>query len=123
MNDFLINTSIPVTLYSNMLTLRDSNKSFKLDGDLLKTMTNYNFNVDHSNPQDRKLIYEFGKMNFNIMQVGRKSLTDRSLIRLFKSPAIMASGISTIFLTERPNEIGDKLSYYYKKNKLVISLI
>ena len=24
-------------------------------------MTNHNFNVDHSNPQDRKLLYEFGK--------------------------------------------------------------
>ena len=44
-----------------MLTFRDSNKSSKLDGVLLKTMTNFNFNVDHSNPQDRKLIYEFGK--------------------------------------------------------------
>ena len=45
--DFLIHGNIPVTLYSNMLTFRDSNKSFKLDGDLLETMTNYNFNVDH----------------------------------------------------------------------------
>ena len=31
MNDFLINTSIAVTLCSNMLTFRDTNKSFKLD--------------------------------------------------------------------------------------------
>ena len=95
MNDFLINTNIPVTLYSNMLTFRDSNKSFKLDGDLLKTMTNYNFNVAHSKPQDQKLIYEFGKeMNFNTKQVGRKNPRARSLI---KSPAIMASGISQHF--------------------------
>ena len=34
MNDFLINDGIPVTLYSNMLTFRDSNKAFILDGDL-----------------------------------------------------------------------------------------
>ena len=39
MNDFLINTSVPVTLYSNMLNFRDVIKSFKSDGDLLKTMT------------------------------------------------------------------------------------
>ena len=46
-----------------------SNKSSKLDGDLLKTITIYYFNVDHSNPLDRKTIYEFGKeMKFNIRQ-------------------------------------------------------
>ena len=40
MNDFLINEGIPVTIFSNMLLFRDSNKSFKLDGDLLETITN-----------------------------------------------------------------------------------
>ena len=97
MNDFLINECIPVTLFSNMLPFRDSNKSFKLDGDLLESITNYNFNVDHSNQQDRKMIYEFAKeMNFNIKQKGNKSNRDKSIIRLLKSPAIMASGISKI---------------------------
>ena len=67
-------------------------------------MTNYNCNVDHSNPQDRKLIYKFGReMQLNNKQVGRKS--PRSLIKLFQSPAITASGISTIFLPENPNEL------------------
>ena len=33
-NDFLINEGIPVNIFSNMLTFRDSNKFFKLDGDL-----------------------------------------------------------------------------------------
>ena len=42
-----------------MITFRDS-KSFKLHGDLLETLTNYDFNVSHANPKDRKLIYEFG---------------------------------------------------------------
>ena len=54
MNDFLINGGIPVTLVSNMLIFRDSNKSFELDGDLLETMTNYDFNVSHSNAKDKK---------------------------------------------------------------------
>ena len=44
-----------------MLTFSDTNRSFKLDGDLLETMTNYDFNVSYSNPQDRKLNYKFGK--------------------------------------------------------------
>ena len=39
MNYFLMNGGIPVVLYSNMLTFRDNNKSLKLDGDLLETMT------------------------------------------------------------------------------------
>ena len=60
MNDFSINECIPATLFSNMITFKDSNKSFKLDGDLLQTMTNYDFNVSHSNPKDQKLIYDFG---------------------------------------------------------------
>ena len=42
-----------------MLTFRDSIRSFNLDGDLLKTMTNFDFNVHHSNSQDRKLLHEF----------------------------------------------------------------
>ena len=75
LKNFLINTSVPVTLVGDMLTFRDTNKSFKVDGDLLKTMTKYKFNFDHSNPQDPKLIYEFGKeMKFNVKQVGRKIL-------------------------------------------------
>ena len=111
MNDFLIIEGIPVTLVSNMLIFRDSNKSFKLDGDLLETMTNYDFNVDHSNQQDRKLIYEFAKeMNFNFRQKGKKSDRDKSLVRLLRSPAIMASGVSkTIFLSFDPDELCDRL--------------
>ena len=111
MNDFLINEGISVTLVSNMLIFRDSNKSFKLDGDLLETVTNYDFNVDDSNQQDRKLIYEFAKeMNFNIRQKGKKSDRDNSIVRLLRSPAIMASGVAkTIFLSTDPNKLCDRL--------------
>ena len=73
MKDFLIITSIPVTQDSNIVTFRDSIKSFQLDGGLLKAKTNYNFNVAPSTSQERKLMYEFGKeMKINIRQVGRK---------------------------------------------------
>ena len=110
-NDFLINVGIPVTLFSNMLIFRDSNKSFKLDGDLLETMTNYDFNVDYSNQQDRKLLYEFAKeMNFNIREKGKKSNRDKSIARLLKSPTIMASGISNIIiLSSDPDELCNRL--------------
>ena len=73
MNDFLINEGTPVTLISNMLTLKDINKSFKLNGDILETMTNYDFNVCFSIPKYQKLSYEFGKgMNFNMKQKQEK---------------------------------------------------
>ena len=112
MNDFSMNGGIPVSLYSNMITFRDSNKSFILDGDLLETITNYDFNVDHSNQQDRKLIYEFLKeMKSNIKHKGNKSNRDKSLKRLLESLAIMASGVSkTIFLSSDHNELCDRLN-------------
>ena len=111
MNDCLMNDGIPVTLYSNMLNFRESNKTFILDGDLLETLSNYDFNVDHCNPQKQKLIYVFGnEMNFNIRQKGRKSDGDKSMIRLIESPRIMASGVSiTIFLSESPDEVCNRL--------------
>ena len=90
-----------------MLISRDTYKSFKKDGDLLKTMTNLNFNVDHSSPQDQKLIYEFAKeMKFIIKQKIRKSAGDESVTRLLESTAIMASGNSTLFLLEHPTNFG-----------------
>ena len=95
-NDFLIHENIPVTIFSNMITFRDSNskKTFKLEGDLLKVITNYKFNVDHSNQQDRKIIFEFAKeMNYDTKSTGRPSIRHNSWIRLLNQPAIMASGI------------------------------
>ena len=122
-NDFSINEAIPVTLVSNMLIFRDSNKSFKLEGDLLETMTNYDFNVDHSNQQDRKLIYEFVKeMNFNIRQKGNKSDRDKSIIRLLRSPRIMASGVSkTTFLSSDPDELCNRLKLLLQEKQAGIN--
>ena len=99
MNDFLIHRGIPVTLFSNMIIFRDSNKSFKLGEDLLKVITDYKFNADHSSPQDKKLIYEFAKeMNYDTKSVGRPSVRHNSIVKKLNSPAIMASGVTkTIF--------------------------
>ena len=95
LNDFLIHGTIPVTIFSNMIVFRDSNKTFKLEGDLLKVITNHKFNVDHSNPQDKKLIYQFAKeMNYDIKSTGRPSTRHNSMVRLLDQPAIMASGFS-----------------------------
>ena len=111
MNDFLIHGTIPVTIFSNMITFRDSNKSFRLEGDLLKVITNHKFNVDHSSPQDKKLIYQFAKeINYDIKSTGRPSVRHESMIRLLDQSAIMASGFSkTIILSSDPNELCDRL--------------
>ena len=111
MNDFLIHGTIPVTIYSNMITFRDTNKSFRLEGDLLKTITNHKFNTDNSSQQDKKLIYEFAKeMNYDTKSTGRPSTRHTSIIKILESPAIMASGVSkTIILSSDPNELCDRL--------------
>ena len=49
-------------------------------------------------------------MHFDERRVGNKSTRDRTLIKLLKSPGIMASGISkTIFLSSHPDELCDRL--------------
>ena len=80
-NKFLTHENIPVSLYSNMITFRDSNKSFKLDGDLLKLVTNYKFNADNSNPQDKKINAEFAKeLNYDTKSIGRPNPRHSSTI-------------------------------------------
>ena len=117
MNDFLIHGKIPAAIFSNMITFRDSNKIFRLEGDLLKVITNYKFNVDHYSPQDKKLIFEFAReMNYDINNTGRPSVRHNSMINLLEQPAIMASGFSkTIILSSDPNELCNKLKFLLKK--------
>ena len=74
-------------------------------------ITNKNYNVDHGSLSDKKLMYDFAKeMHFVTKALGNKSTRDRTLIKLLKSPAIMASGVSkTLFLSSDPNELCDRL--------------
>ena len=66
-NDLLIHNTITFTLYNNLLTFRDTNKQFELKGDLLKMITNKNYNVDLAKLSDKKLMYHFAKeMNFDV---------------------------------------------------------
>ena len=112
-NDLLIHNTTPVTLYNNLLTFRDTDKEFELKGDLLKMITNKNFNVDLASLADKKLMYDFAKeMHFDTKAQGNKSTRDRTLIKLLKSPGLMvsASGVSkTIFLSSDPDELCNRL--------------
>ena len=62
-NDLLKHNSIPITLHDNLLTFRDSGKIFALKGDLLKMITNKNYNVDLASLSDEKLMYDFARKN------------------------------------------------------------
>ena len=112
-NDLKINKTIPITLYGNMLTFRDTNKQFEIKGDLLEMITNSKFNVDLASLSDKKLMYDFAKeMHFDPKAFGNKSIRDRKLIKLPNSPVLLvsASGVSkTIFLSSDPNELCDRL--------------
>ena len=108
-NDLKIH-SIPITLYGNILTFPDTGKKFELTGGLLEMITNSKFNVDLASLSDKKLMYDFAKeMHFDLNAPGNKSTRDRKLIKLLESPAIMASGVTTIFLSENPDELCNRL--------------
>ena len=109
-NDLKINNSIPITSQNNLLIFRDTNKQFELKGDLLKMITNTKYNVNLANLADKKLMYDFAKeMHFDTKASGRKSTRDSTHITLLNSPRIMASGVTTIFLSENADELCDRL--------------
>ena len=111
-NDLLIKNTIPITLYNNLLTFRDTGKEFELKGDLLKMITNKNYNVDHASLADKKLMYDFAKeLIFDQKALGNKSTCDKTLIKLLKSPRLIvsSSGITkTIFLSSVPDELCER---------------
>ena len=112
-NDLKINQTIPIILYNNLLTFRDTGTKFELTEDLLKMITNKNYNVDLASLQDKKLMHDFAKeMNFDMKAQGNKSTRERTLIKLLKSPGLMisASGVSkTIFLSSDPDELRNRI--------------
>ena len=52
--DLLIHNTIPVCLYDSLLKFRTTGKIFELKGDLLKMITNDNFNFDLASLTDKK---------------------------------------------------------------------
>ena len=109
-NDMLIHIKIADTLYNFLLTFRDLGKEFELQGDLVKMITNKNYNIDLAKLSDKKITYDLAmEMQYEVRAPGSDSIRDRNVLKLLKCPAIRASGISTIFLPENPNELCDRL--------------
>ena len=115
----LIHNSISDTLLDNLLTFRGTGKIFELKGDLLKMITNKNYNVDLASLSGKKLMYDFSKeVYFDIKGPGTKSTRDCTLIKLRKSPAIMTSGKTTKFSSERPSELCDRLNLLLQEKQV-----
>ena len=113
-NDLLIHNTFTSTLHDILLTYRDTGKVFELEIDLLKMITNKNYNADLASLADKKLIFDFAKeMHFDSKAQVNKSTRDRTLIKLLKSPSLMVSdsGVpKTIFCSPDPNEVCDRLT-------------
>ena len=71
-NDLKINKTITIPLYNKMLTFRDTGKEFELKGEILKMITNKNYNVNLASLQDKKIMYA-KEMNFDTKALGNKS--------------------------------------------------
>ena len=56
-------------------------------------------------------------MNFNVKGLGRKSIRDRTLINLLKSPTIMASGVSTKISSFDPDELCQRIKLLLQEEK------
>ena len=119
-NDLLMHNTLPVTLSNNLLTFRDPDKTFELQGDLLKMITSKNYNVDLGNSQERKIMYDFAKeMYFDERAPVNKSTRDRSLIRLLKSPGIIVSG-SGVPSSQKKIFLKNKIFYHLILENYVI---
>ena len=72
-NDLVINKTVPVTLYKNLLRFRDLDKEFELQLDLSKMITNKNYNVDLAILPDKKFFYEIVKEYYiDVKTLGKK---------------------------------------------------
>ena len=77
----LIHNTIPIILNNNLLTFRDTGKEFELKGDLLKIITNKNYNADFASLSDKKLMFDFSKeLHFDVRGHSRTSTRDHTLI-------------------------------------------
>ena len=120
-NGLVINKTIPITLYNNLLTFSDTGEEFELKGDLLKMITSKNYNVDLASLSDKKLMYDFAKeMNFDLKAQSKSSTRDRNLLKLLKSSSLIvaASGVSkTIFLSSDPVGLCNRLTLLLQEKK------
>ena len=74
-------------------------------------ITNKNYNVGLASLSDKKLMCDFAKeMNSDSKAQSNKTTRYRTLIKLPKLSAIMASGVTEEFLSENPDELCNRIN-------------
>ena len=63
-NRLLINKTIPVTLYTSLLTFCGTDKKSKLEGDVVKMITNKNYNFGPAKLSDKKIMFDCAKEKY-----------------------------------------------------------
>ena len=91
---------------------------FELIRDLFGMITDKTYNVYSAELPDRKLLYQFAKRTYiDQNSLGNENTRDVFLFRLLKSPAILASTISTKLLWEKPVELCDRQKLLLQEQK------
>ena len=102
-----------------ILTFHDTVREFELKRDHLKLITDKNYNVDVAKMSDKKSMYDFAKeMNFDLKATGNKTTRNRTLVKLLKTPGLMASalGVSKILvLSSNLNELSDRRKLFLQE--------
>ena len=102
-----------------MLTFRDTESKFEIQGDLLRMIFKKKYNLDLANLPDKKLMYEFAKeLYFDEKAPGKKGDRDISIKKILISHAIMASGNSTPFLSSDSNKLCERIHLLLKKKQV-----
>ena len=110
-NDLLIKKTKPDALKDNLSKIPFRAKEFELEGEFMKRITSKSYNVDLANLSDKKLIFEIAKeMFFDDKVLGNEHTRDKTPKKLPKLPAIIAFGISTVFLLDNPHELCDRIT-------------
>ena len=112
-----------VAIYDDKLVFEINGRIFTWKGDVLIMITDYKFNTTDS--PDAKLINDFtDEIHFDQHARG-KNVRDKNLMKnYFNKRAILVFGLrrseTTIFLSENPNELCDKLKLYCSRHELEI---
>ena len=114
-NNFEMNGE-KVRIYDDKLVFRNSGKNSTLRGDFLKMLTDYKF-VKTASPDAKIFIDIMDGRHFDIQAWG-KSLRDKTHMNIdFNKRAILASVLKTIFLSDNPNELCDKLKLLLQEKR------
>ena len=105
-----------VTFYNDKLLFRDSGVVFTLQGDILSTITGYDFKKSHS-PDAKQIINFLKEMHFNTRATGKSNRHKNLIKNYYNTRAILASELKIIFLSGNPNELCERLKLLIQEKR------